>query len=183
MGPRITIDSATLLNKGFEIHEAHWLFDLPVEAIDVWIHPQSIVHAVVEWADGSLLAQLSMPDMRLPIQVALLYPDRTDAALPRCELPRVGRLDFEDVDPRRYPCLDLARRALAMRGTAPAALNAADEVVVEAFLGGRISFSQIAGTLARILDVHRPEPVTELAIAERADRAARAQALRFLGLA
>ncbi len=159
MGPRITIDSATLLNKGFEIHEARWLFDLPAERIDVWIHPQSIVHAIVEWPDGSLIAQLSIPDMRLPIQYALCHPDRPDGGLPRCDLTLEGRLDFEPVDPDRYPCLALARQALQMGGTAPAVLNAADEVLVAAFMEGRIGFGDIARLLARLLGDHRVEPV------------------------
>jgi 1-deoxy-D-xylulose-5-phosphate reductoisomerase len=183
MGPRITVDSATLLNKGFEIHEAHWLFELPGEKIDVWIHPQSVVHALVEWTDGSLLAQLSIPDMRLPIQYALLHPERADLGLARCSLPELGRLEFEEVDPRRYPCLDLARRALAMGGTAPAILNAADEVLVHAFLEGRIRFPEIALHLDRILDTLESEPIVDVSVARRADRIARERAMSLVGLA
>jgi 1-deoxy-D-xylulose-5-phosphate reductoisomerase len=152
MGPRITVDSATLLNKGFEIHEARWLFDIPLEKIDVWIHPQSVVHALVEFTDGSWIAQLSAPDMRLPIQFALCYPERPASQLPRCDLTTLEALAFEEVDLRRYPCLVLARAALEAGGTVPAALNAADEVLVEAFLGGSIPFTAIAENLARVCD-------------------------------
>lgn len=152
MGPRITIDSATLLNKGFEIHEARWLFDIPPGKIDVWIHPQSIVHALVEFTDGSWIAQLSATDMRLPIQLALCHPERPATGLPRCDLTSMDALAFEAVDPRRYPCLQLARAALEEGGTAPAALNAADETLIDAFLSGRISFTAIAEILSRVLD-------------------------------
>jgi 1-deoxy-D-xylulose-5-phosphate reductoisomerase len=183
MGPRITVDSATLLNKGFEIHEAHWLFDIPAGKIDVWIHPQSIVHALVEWPDGSLLAQLSVADMRLPIQVALCSPERIAGDVARCDLTQIGRLDFEPVDPDRYPCLGLARRALQMGETAPAVLNAADEILVSAFLEGRIRFTDIARLLARLLEDHRVEPVRDLETILRADRSARSNARTLLGTA
>jgi 1-deoxy-D-xylulose-5-phosphate reductoisomerase len=181
MGPRITVDSATLLNKGFEIHEARWLFDLPEERIDVWIHPQSLVHAVVEWPDGSMIAQLSAPDMRLPIQFALCYPERPAGGLPRCDLTQTGRLEFETVDPDRYPCLGLARAALRMGGTAPAVLNAADEVLVAAYLEGRIAFGEIARLLTRLLDEHRAGPEIDLATILQADREARTRASALIG--
>ncbi len=180
MGPRITIDSATMLNKGFEIHEARWLFDLPPERIDVWIHPQSIVHAIVEFVDGSMLAQLSATDMRLPIMAALTYPERPSAGLPRCDLTQAGRLDFEPVDPRRYPCLEIARRALETGGTAPAALNGADEVLVAAFRDRRIRFNDIASILERVLDEHRSGPAETIEIVLEADAWARDAATRIL---
>lgn len=176
MGPRITIDSATLLNKGFEVIEAHWLFNLPGGKIDVWIHPQSLVHAFVEWTDGSLVAQVSAADMRLPIQYALCYPERGGESLCRCDLAQAGTLAFEAVEPERYPCLELARRALAMGGTAPAVLNAADEILVEAFLAGRIGFGDLSRHLDRLLSEHRPEPIADLDTVRRADHLARQRA-------
>jgi 1-deoxy-D-xylulose-5-phosphate reductoisomerase len=176
MGPRITIDSATLLNKGFEVIEAHWLFHLPGERIDVWIHPQSLMHALVEWTDGSLTAQISATDMRLPIQYALCYPERGATSLSRCDLAQVGTLEFGAVEAERYPCLGLARRALAMGGTAPAALNAADEVLVASFLDGRISFGAISRHLERLLGEHHSEPIADIDTIRRADRLARERA-------
>ena len=176
MGPRITIDSATLLNKGFEVIEAHWLFGVPSEKIDVWIHPQSLVHALVEWSDGSLIAQVSAADMRLPIQYALCFPERGELSISRCDLTRVDALEFEAVEPDRYPCLALARRALELGTTAPAVLNAADEVLVAAFLDGRIRFPQIAEYLESILNGHRPEPLSDIETLLRADHLARQQA-------
>lgn len=160
MGERITIDSATLLNKGFEVLEARWLFELEPEQVGVWIHPQSIVHGFVEWVDGSTTAQLSPPDMRIPIQFALCHPDRVASGLPRCNLAALGPLEFSDPDPGRYPCLGLAMEALVQGGTAPAVLNAADEVLVASFLRGEITFPQIAEGLARVLD-RRPQSAGE----------------------
>jgi 1-deoxy-D-xylulose-5-phosphate reductoisomerase len=176
MGPRITIDSATLLNKGFEVIEAHWLFSVPPERIEVWIHPQSIVHGLVEWVDGSTTAVLSSPDMRIPIQNALCYPERLDGPVPACDLTVRGRLDFARPEPARYPCLALARRALAAGGTAAAALNAADEVLVAAFLDGRIAFPRIAEGLERVLDLGSAVTGHDLDAVLEADRWARAQA-------
>ncbi|MBM3287782.1 MAG: 1-deoxy-D-xylulose-5-phosphate reductoisomerase [Candidatus Eisenbacteria bacterium] len=183
MGARITVDSATLLNKGFEIHEARWLFDLPGERIDVWVHPQSVVHALVEWQDGSLIAQLSVADMRLPIQTALCHPERPPSGIPSCDLTSIEGLTFEQVDQDRYPCLALAREALATGGTAPAVLNAADEVLVEEFLVGRIRFPDIARHLRRLMDEHRFGPATDIDSVRDADRAARlrARALASVG--
>ncbi len=181
MGPRITVDSATLLNKGFEIHEARWLFDIPPEKIDVWIHPQSVVHALVEFADGSWIAQLSAPDMRLPIQYALCYPERPASGLPRCDLTTLPPLAFEAVDPRRYPCLGLARAALVAGGTAPAALNGADEVLIEAFLEGRIPFTAIAENLARVLDAAPDRPADRIEAILETDRWAREKARSLIG--
>lgn len=169
MGPRITIDSATLLNKGFEVMEARWLFDLEPDRITVWIHPQSIVHGLVEWVDGSTTAQLSVPDMRIPIQNALCHPERFESGLPRCDLTRLGALEFEPPEPRRYPCLGLAQRASREGMTAPAVLNAADEVLVASFLSGEIHFPQIAECLERVLDERPPSTRDDLETVLEAD--------------
>jgi 1-deoxy-D-xylulose-5-phosphate reductoisomerase len=152
MGPRITVDSATLLNKGFEVLEARWLFGVEPSRIHVWIHPQSIVHGLVEWVDGSTTAQLSLPDMRLPIQFALCYPERVAGQVAACDLTGLAPLQFSAPDPRRYPCLEIARQVLAAGGVAPAVLNAADEVAVGAFLEGRIPFPRIAPLLTEVLE-------------------------------
>ena len=144
MGAKITIDSATMMNKGLELIEAHHLFGMPGDAIDILVHPQSIVHSMVEYSDGSVLAQLGTPDMRTPIAVALAWPDRLPIAGERLDLAAVGRLDFEPPDPERFPALALARTALERGGAEPAALSAANEVAVAAFLAERIGFLQIA---------------------------------------
>jgi 1-deoxy-D-xylulose-5-phosphate reductoisomerase len=154
MGPKITIDSATLMNKGLEVVEARWLFDMPPKAVDVVVHPQSIVHSLVEFVDGSVLAQLGLPDMRGPIAVALAYPRRLPLDVPRLELSAVGRLDFETPDTKRFPCLELAFEALAADEAAPAVLNAANEVAVAAFLAGDLEFPGIAATNAAVLAAH-----------------------------
>ncbi|HEU4429785.1 MAG TPA: 1-deoxy-D-xylulose-5-phosphate reductoisomerase [Myxococcota bacterium] len=154
MGPKITIDSATLANKALEVIEARWLFDLPAEKLGVVVHPQSIVHALVEYADGSVLAQLGMPDMRVPISLALAWPERLPLALPRLDLAQIRQLDFEPPDPKRFPCLELAWAALAGGEAAPAVLNAANEVAVAAFLAGEIPFPAIARIDARVLERH-----------------------------
>ena len=175
MGERITVDSATLVNKGFEVIEARWLFGLPPDRVDVVIHPQSIVHALVEFVDGSVVAQLSVPDMRLPLLYALSHPERWSADLPRLELSALGDLHFEAPDPARSPGLTLARRALAMGGTAPAVLNAADEEAVRLFLEGSIRFGEISPLLDEVLEEHRPVcPITLDGVME-ADRWARAR--------
>jgi 1-deoxy-D-xylulose-5-phosphate reductoisomerase len=180
MGSRITIDSATLLNKGFEVLEARWLFGIPLEQIDVWIHPESIIHGFVEWRDGSTTAQLSLPDMRVPIQNALCYPERLESGLPRCDLTQVGSLHFETPELDRFPCLGLAYRALGEGGTAPAVLNAGDEVLVAAFLAREIRFPQIAECLERILDQRPDEPVDGLDSLLAADSWARREARSVL---
>ncbi len=154
MGPKITIDSATLMNKGLEVIEACWLFDVPPQQVDIVVHPQSIVHSMVEFHDGSVLAQLGLPDMRVPIAVALAHPERLPLDLPRLDLAALGRLDFETPDRKRFPCLDLAYAALAADEAAPAVLNAANEVSVAAFLAGEISFPAIAAANAEVLDAH-----------------------------
>ena len=154
MGPKISIDSASLMNKGLEVIEARWLFDVAPEQVDVIVHPQSIVHSLVEYRDGSVLAQLGLPDMRVPIAVALAHPERLPLDLPRLDLAELARLDFEAPDRKRFPCLQLAFDALAADEAAPAVLNAANEVAVEAFLEGRIRFPAIAATNGAVLEAH-----------------------------
>jgi 1-deoxy-D-xylulose-5-phosphate reductoisomerase len=151
MGRRITIDSATLVNKGFEVIEAHWLFDMRPDQIDVVIHPQSTIHSMVEFVDGSILAQLGPTDMRMPIQYALTYPERAASNEVALDWGKLRRLDFEKVSTRRFPCLRLAREALRKMGAYPCTFNAADEVAVEAFLERRIPFSGIAEVIERVL--------------------------------
>jgi len=181
MGPRITIDSATLFNKGMEVIEARWLFDLDLDQIDVWIHPESIVHGLVETCDGSLLAQLSVPDMRLPIQLAISYPERWEPATARCDLAALGALNFGRADESRFPCLGLARRAARAGGVAPAAANAADEVLVAAFLEGRIPLPAIAAGIASVLDACPTVADPDLDAILAADRWARGEAGRLAG--
>ena len=152
MGAKITIDSATLMNKGLEIIEARWLFDLAPEQVQVLVHPQSIVHSMVEYVDGSVLAQLGVADMGIPILYALTYPERRPTPAARLDLTRTGPLTFFEPDTERFPCLALARRALEADGTAPAVLNAANEVAVAAFLEGRIGFTEIPRLIERALD-------------------------------
>jgi len=152
MGPKITVDSATLMNKGLEIIEASWLFEVPCSQVSVVLHRQSIVHALVEFWDGSVKAQLAVPDMRLPIVNALTYPDRVAVDLPRLNLAELGSLTFEPVDHERYPSLNLARQAAACGGTYPAVLNAANEVAVERFLNHEIRFTEIIPLVAATLD-------------------------------
>jgi len=156
MGKKVTIDSATLMNKGLEVIEAHWLFSFPFDSIEILIHPQSIVHSMVEFMDGSLKAQLSWPDMRLPIQYALSYPRRwSNPELPHLEWNKINSLDFEPVDYDRFPCLKLAVEAGRAGGTYPAVLCAADEVAVELFLTHRLSFTNIAKIVQKTLEQHR----------------------------
>jgi 1-deoxy-D-xylulose-5-phosphate reductoisomerase len=162
MGPKITIDSATLMNKGLEVIEARWLFDVGPERIDVLVHPQSIVHSMVELVDGSILAQLGVTDMRLPIQYAFSYPERWAAPLPPLDLARCGRLDFEQPDTTRFPCLALAFRALAGEPGLPIVLNAANEVAVAAFLDARLSFPSIGDVIARAMDEHERRGAHEI---------------------
>ena len=154
MGQKITIDSATLMNKGLEVIEAHWLFGLPVDRVDVIIHPQSIIHSLVEYVDGSLLAQLGVPDMRIPIQYALTYPERQPSMVPRLELEQLTGLTFEAVDREKFPCLDLAYEAALAGGSCPAVLNAANEVAVHRFLNRRIGFDEIPTLIRKALDAH-----------------------------
>ncbi|MCA9512523.1 MAG: 1-deoxy-D-xylulose-5-phosphate reductoisomerase [Myxococcales bacterium] len=157
MGAKITIDSSTLMNKGLEVIEARWLFDLPPERIDVVVHPESIVHSLVEYRDTSVIAQLGLPDMRVPIAVALAWPERVHLDVPRLDLASVGRLAFEAPDRERFPCLDLAYEALRGSEAAPAVLNAANEVTVAAFLAGHMPYPAIADVDAAVLEAHLAE--------------------------
>ena len=158
MGGLVTINSATLMNKALEIIEARWLFDVPVEAVEVVVHPQSIVHSMVRFRDGSTLAQLGLPDMRLPIQYALLYPERVDTGLPRMELRDFANLTFEAPDEAKFPALGLARRAVAQGGTMPAVMNAANEAAVGLFLDRQIGYPEIMQRVERTMDRHDPAP-------------------------
>jgi 1-deoxy-D-xylulose-5-phosphate reductoisomerase len=173
MGRKITIDSATLMNKGLEVIEAHWLFGVSADQIDVLIHPQSIVHSLVELIDGSVIAQLGVTDMRLPIQYALSYPDRWDGALPSLDLARPGRLDFLEPAHDRFPCLGLAYAALRQGGTLPVVLNAANEIAVSAFLDHKLGFMAIPRVIQKAMNAHHPEPVSTLQAVRRADAWAR----------
>lgn len=164
MGAKITVDSATMMNKGLEVIEAQWLFGLPVERVEVLLHPQSIVHALVEFHDGSVIAQLSLPDMRLPIQYALLYPERVDTGLPRLRLEEVCTLTFETPDWERYPCLRLSYESARIGGTMPTVLNAANEVAVRLFLQEQIPFTAIAPIVEQTMQAHTPQPTTLEAI-------------------
>ncbi len=178
MGRKITIDSATLFNKGLEMIEARWLFDIEMARVGVVIHPQSIVHSMVEFVDGSLLAQLSTPDMCLPIQYALTYPDRAPSDRVQTDFPAIASLTFAAPDTERFPALDLARRAGELGGTLPAVLNAANEVAVDAFVNRRINFPQITETVRRTMDAHRVVAHPTLAQILEADSWARAEASR-----
>lgn len=153
MGRKISVDSASMMNKGLEVIEAHWLFGIPPEKIQVVVHPQSVIHSMVEYVDGSILAQLGNPDMRTPIAHALAYPERIEAGVEPLDLFKIGRLDFEAPDVARFPCLKLAYDALAEGGTAPAILNAANEVAVEAFLDRKLPFLGIPSLIAATLEV------------------------------
>ena len=176
MGPKVTIDSATMMNKGLEILEARWLFNIPVSKIGVVVHPESIVHSMVTFVDGSTLAQLSEPDMRFPIQYALTWPDRRAASMPGLDLVRQKSLTFFDPDERRFPCLTLIREAAAAGGTMPAVVNAADEVAVEAFLSGRIPFAGIWRTIERVMSEHAVRPCDDFDAVFGADAWARGRA-------
>jgi 1-deoxy-D-xylulose-5-phosphate reductoisomerase len=177
MGRKITIDSATLMNKGLEVIEAHWLFGVTADRIGVVIHPQSVVHSMVELTDGSIIAQLGVTDMRLPIQYACSYPDRWEAPLPSLDLARCGRLDFHEPAHERFPCLGLAYRALRGEGSLPVVLNAANEVAVEAFLDGRLGFTSIPRVIEKTMDAHDGTAVDSLRVVRRVDAWAREQAL------
>jgi 1-deoxy-D-xylulose-5-phosphate reductoisomerase len=176
MGPKITIDSATLMNKGLEVIEAHYLFGLDYRQIDVVVHPESLIHGIAEFRDGSMVAQMASPDMRLPIQLALAYPDRMGTGIEPLDLPRLGRLTFEDLDREAFPAVDLAYRAGVMGLTYPAVLNAANEIAVMAFLEGKIRLIQIAEVVAAAMDEHDPAGVVSEVTLTRADAWARARA-------
>ncbi len=177
MGRKITIDSATLMNKGLEIIEAHWLFGLEGDRIDVLVHPQSIIHSMVEFLDGAILAQASLPDMRLPIQYALTYPERLTSPLATCDFAKLKRLTFYPPNLRKFPCLSLAYEALRTGGTMPAVLNAANEVAAHAFLDERIGFHEIPKVIVRTMRKHRVVAHPGLEDILEADRWARAAVL------
>jgi 1-deoxy-D-xylulose-5-phosphate reductoisomerase len=179
MGRKITIDSATLMNKGLEVIEASRLFGIPADEIDVVVHPQSIVHSMVEFVDGSILAQLGLTDMRIAIQYALTYPDRWPTPLPSLDIYALPKLEFFEPNQDKFPCLDLAYRALRTGGTAPAVLNAANEVAVDAFLDNRIAFHEIAQIIESVLDAHQPQEASELENVLKADAWAREEAGMF----
>ena len=176
MGRKITIDSATLMNKGLEVIEAHWLFGVRPEQIDVVIHPQSVVHSMIELVDGSVIAQLGVTDMRLPIQYAFSYPERWAQPLAALDLVRAGRLEFDAPDTQAFPCLRLAYRALEEGASVPVVLNAANEIAVALFLDGRISFSAIPRIIEATINGHRPVEVTTMAAIRDVDAWARAHA-------
>jgi 1-deoxy-D-xylulose-5-phosphate reductoisomerase len=181
MGPKITVDSATLFNKGLEMIEARWLFGVPMGKIEVVVHPQSIVHSMVEFADRSVLAQLSHSDMCFPIQYAVTWPDRVENSLPPLDFARLGSLRFEAPREDAFPALGLAREAGEAGGTLPAVLNAANEIAVEAFLGGRIPFPRIWGVVGEVMAGHRPVAAPSLGDILAADRWAREAAARRTG--
>jgi 1-deoxy-D-xylulose-5-phosphate reductoisomerase len=176
MGRKITIDSATLMNKGLEVIEAHWLFDVTPDQIEVVIHPQSVVHSMVELTDGSIIAQLGVTDMRLPIQYACSYPDRWSTPLPSLDLARCGRLDFLEPAHDRFPCLGLAYRALRANGSLSVVLNAANEVAVEGFLEGKLGFMAIPRVIEKTMDAHHEVPVETLRVVRSVDAWAREHA-------
>ncbi len=180
MGRKITIDSATLMNKGLEVIEARWLFDMKPERIKVLVHPQSIIHSMVEYADGAVVAQLGMPDMKGPIAYALSYPERLDKVSPALDLARVGTLTFEEPDLERFPCLAYAFQALEAGGSMPAALSAANEVAVKYFLDGKIGYTDIARVIRATMDAHTPSPVRMIEDALKADLWARQEAEKII---
>ena len=173
MGDKITVDSATMMNKGLEIIEAHWLFAMPYARIDVVVHPESVVHSLVEFIDGSVIAQLGLPDMRLPIQYALAYPDRLDSPVAPLDLSQTAALHFESPDENRFPALRIAREAGMAGGTFPTVLSAADDVAVESFVAGKLRFVDIAPVVAHVLGRHEPAPGLTLETIGAADEWAR----------
>ena len=180
MGRKISVDSATMMNKGLEVIEARWFFDMPPEQIEVVIHPQSVIHSLVDYDDGSVLAQLGNPDMRTPIAHAMAWPERIDSGATPLDLMAVGRLDFHAPDPRRFPCLGLAFDALRAGGSAPAILNAANEIAVEAFLQGALRFDRIAPLIARVLASIPTTGLDDLDAVMEADRRGRETASDLL---
>jgi len=181
MGKKVTIDSATLMNKGLEVIEAHYLFDLPPEQIDVLIHPQSVIHSIVEFRDGSYIAQLSRPDMKGPIAYALSYPERLQDIVEPIDWERLSGLTFQKPDRRTFPCLSLAYSAIKAGGTMPAVLNAANEVVVKAFLDGNISFNNVPVVIRKVMDSHKLQPADNLEVILEADRWAREKTHEEMG--
>jgi len=180
MGQKITIDSATLFNKGLEMIEARWLFDVEIDRVDVVVHPQSIVHSMIEFVDGSILAQLSVPDMRYPIQYALTWPHRLANSMPPTDLAKIGTLTFENPDVEKFPSLRLARQAGRVGGTMPAVFNAANEVAVARFVAGALKFTGIFETVERTMNAHRPVAHAPLDAIVEADLWARKEAERVV---
>jgi 1-deoxy-D-xylulose-5-phosphate reductoisomerase len=180
MGPKISIDSATLMNKGLEVIEAHWFFHVPPERIEVAIHPQGVVHSLVEYIDSSIIAQLSIADMRIPIAYALSYPQRLAMDLPALNLQKLNHLTFDPPDVEKFPCLKLAYEALETGGTMPAVLNAANEKAVEAFLQGKIGFDRIPAVVASTMQGHKPTPLREVETVFEADQWAKGKAADFI---
>ncbi len=177
MGPKITIDSATLMNKGLEIIEARWLFDVRAEDIKVVVHPQSILHSAVEFIDGSIVGQLGVPDMRLPIHYALFYPNRVNSSrVPRLDLAKIAQMTFEEPDTDRFPCLKIGEEIAGHEDTMPCVLNAANEIIVEIFLKGGIAFTEISECIRRVLDKHKSIANPELEDILEADKWARTEA-------
>lgn len=179
MGPKITVDSATMMNKGLELIEAYWLFGLSEEKLDVLIHPQSIVHSLVEFQDGSVLAQLGVPDMKIPIQYALSYPQRLKGPAPKLDLAKIGTLTFMPVDIQKFPAIRLAREALRAGGTLPAVLNGANEAAVSRFLSGKIGFLDIYHLVETVMSHHQNHLAPEIKDILEADAWAREEALRW----
>lgn len=180
MGAKITVDSATLMNKGLEVIEARWLFDLPPERIDVVIHPESIIHSMVEFSDGTIIAQLSRPDMRAPIAYALSYPERLSDIVEPLNFEALRKLTFEKPDREAFPCLDLAYSAIKEGGTMPAVLNAANEIAVDAFLKERIGFTDIPSIIERVIERHQKMPCDTIEEVLEADAWARQEAERLI---
>jgi 1-deoxy-D-xylulose-5-phosphate reductoisomerase len=176
MGAKITIDSATLMNKGLEVIEAHWLFGFGADEIDILVHPESVVHSMIEMIDGSVIAQMGVTDMRHAIQYALTYPERHECQLPPLDLTAVSGLHFEAPDRERFPCIDLAYRALSEGGTLPAAMNAANEEAVGAFLNERICLTEISHVIETVMNEHSNQPAKDIETILRADRDARSAA-------
>jgi 1-deoxy-D-xylulose-5-phosphate reductoisomerase len=173
MGAKITIDSATLMNKGLEVIEAHWLFGFGPHEIGILVHPESVMHSMIEMVDGSFIAQMGVTDMRHAIQYALTYPERHDCELPRLDLTAVSALHFESPDVDRFPCIALAYRALETGGTLPAAMNAANEEAVNAFIEGRLGLTEIPQIIETVMNSHSNGPVSNIETVLSADRAAR----------
>lgn len=180
MGRKISVDSATMMNKGLEVIEAHWLFGAPADRIEVVIHPQSVIHSMVSYVDGSVLAQLGNPDMRTPIAHALAYPERVASGVEPLDLVRIGQLAFQRPDFERFPCLKLAYDALTAGGTAPAILNAANEVAVQAFLDGEIGFRTIAWTISRVMNELPHDEMSDIEALIEQDLRARALARSYI---
>jgi 1-deoxy-D-xylulose-5-phosphate reductoisomerase len=180
MGPKITIDSATMMNKGLEVIEAHWLFGVPIDRISVYIHPESIVHSMVEYVDGSVIAQMGIPDMRIPITYALAYPERLPTAYPKLDLFRLQKLSFFPPDEEKFPCLRLAFEACRRGSTMPAVLNASNEVAVQAFLNKTITFYDIPGVIGEVMAAHDPCAKPDLETILKADSWAREQASKII---